>query len=268
LLGSNAQGKTNLLEAIYLLATLRSFRGVGGGHLVRHDTRGYFVGATVVGAATSEIKAYWSPKERRLSVNGTPVKRLSEYWGTLRAVVFCTEDLALVKGTARVRRRFLDLLLAQTSPAYLDTLLRYTQALRSRNLLLKQPGADEDSIQGFTHELVATGGQLIAARRELIPKISPLVHQAFRRISEEAEEFKMEYAPQVDGDFNVALAASRARERTLRTTVVGPHRDDIQLLINGRSAAQYSSEGQKRTLAIGSHYERKRENANDTTVLL
>ncbi len=250
LLGGNAQGKTNLLEAIYLIATLRSFRGVGGAQMVRQDASGYFVGATIVGTSTSEVKLYWSVKERRLSRNGTPVKRLSDYWGTLRAVVFCTEDLALIKGTARIRRRFLDLLLAQTSPGYLDTLLRYTQALRSRNALLKQHRLDEDQLAGFTQELVGAGQELMRERRALAPRIAPMVQSAFHRIAEQRDALQWEYAPQVDGDFNVALAASRARERTLRTTVVGPHRDDIQLLINGRSAAHYSSEGQKRTLAL------------------
>ena len=250
LLGGNAQGKTNILEAIYLLATLRSFRGVGGAQMIRHEAKGYFVGATVVGQSAAEIKAYWSPKERKLSLNGTPVKRLGDYFGTLRAVVFCTEDLQLVKGTARARRRFLDLLLAQTQPAYLPLLLRYTQALRSRNALLKQLSVDEDQLAGFTHELVPLGTQLIEARRALVPKLSPLARLAFRRIAHDADELKLDYAPSVKGDFAVALAGSRARERTYRTTLVGPHRDDVTLVINDRDAAQFSSEGQKRTLAI------------------
>src|SRR5512141_3045578 len=93
LLGDNAQGKTNILEAIYLLATLRSFRGVGGAQMIRHDQKGYFVGAKVVGRGESEIKMYWSAAERNLALNGQPVRKLTEYLGTLRAVVFCTEDL-------------------------------------------------------------------------------------------------------------------------------------------------------------------------------
>src|SRR3954451_7601110 len=101
LLGDNAQGKTNILEAIYLLATLRSFRGVGGAQMVRHGEKGYFVGAQVVASATNEIKIYWSPAERQLTLNGQPVRKLTDYLGTLRAVVFCTEDLQLIKGTSR-----------------------------------------------------------------------------------------------------------------------------------------------------------------------
>ena len=139
LLGRNAQGKTNILEAIYLIATLRSFRGVGGAQMVRHGQKGYFVGGRVVGQGTHEIKMYWSVAERKLALDGQPVRRLADYLGTLRAVVFCTEDLQLVKGAARGRRRFLDLLLSQTQPGYLDLLLRYTQVLRHRNALLKDP---------------------------------------------------------------------------------------------------------------------------------
>src|SRR2546426_7998607 len=135
--GGNAQGKTNLLEAIYLMATLRSFRGVGGAQMIRHSQSGYFAGGKVVGQGEHEIKIYWSARERKLSLDGQPVRRLSDYFGVLRAVVFCTEDLQLVKGTSRIRRRFLDLLLAQTHGTYLPLLQRYTQALRSRNALLK-----------------------------------------------------------------------------------------------------------------------------------
>ena len=114
LLGDNAQGKTNVLEAIYLLATLRSFRGVGGAQMVRHAQKAYFVGCQVVATGERDIKMYWSAAERKLSLDGQPVRRLIDYLGALRVVVFCTEDLQLVKGPASRRRRFLDLLLAQT----------------------------------------------------------------------------------------------------------------------------------------------------------
>src|SRR5438034_5753323 len=139
LLGGNAQGKTNILEAIYLMATLRSFRGVGSAQMVRHGQKGYFAGATVVGQGEHEIKMYWSLRERNLSLDGQSVRKLTDYLGVLRTVVFCTEDLQLIKGTGRGRRRFPDLLLSQTQPAYLPMLQRYAQALRSCNALLKQP---------------------------------------------------------------------------------------------------------------------------------
>src|SRR5690349_24797501 len=93
LLGENAQGKTNILEATYLVATLRSFRGVGSAQMVRHGRKGYFVGATVVGQGQHEIKMFWSAQERSLNLNAQPVRKLADYLGVLRTVVFCTEDL-------------------------------------------------------------------------------------------------------------------------------------------------------------------------------
>jgi DNA replication and repair protein RecF len=298
LLGDNAQGKTNILEAIYLMATLRSFRGVGGTPMIRHGQRGYFVGGTVVGGPTRpfslsspnggegwgeeaevaqiqnpsskpsprtsgeretkiltshierEIKIYWSARERKLALDGRPVKKLTDYLGVLRTVAFCTEDLQLVKGAARARRRFLDLLLAQTQPAYLPLLQRYMRAVRARNALLKQRAIDEVALDSFSQELVKLGGEIICARCELAPKFSPLARLAYRRISNDAEELRIEYQPSVKQDFVVELAQSRSRERTYRSTLVGPHRDDLQLLLNGKSAAQFGSEGQKRTLAV------------------
>ena len=250
LLGDNAQGKTNILEAVYLMATLRSFRGVGGAQLIRHGAKGYFVGGSVVGQGDHEIKMYWSARERKLALDGQPVKKLADYFGTLRTVVFCTEDLQLIKGPARARRRFLDLLLAQTQPGYLSLLQRYMHSVRARNALLKPRVVDEAALESFSAELVRLGNEIIRARRELVPKFSPLARLAYRRISNDAEELRIEYQPSVRHDFAVELAQARPRERTFRATLVGPHRDDMQLLQNEKSAAQFGSEGQKRTLAI------------------
>ena len=250
LLGENAQGKTNVLEAIYLLATLRSFRGVGGAQMIRHEQKGYFVGASVISQAVRDIKMYWSASQRKLSLDNQVVRKLSDYLGAVRVVVFCTEDVQLIKGTARMRRRFLDLLLSQTHPAYLPLLQRYMHALRSRNAMLKQRALDEAALESFSRELIDLGNQIVQQRRDLAPRLSPLVRLAYRRVAPEAEELRLEYQPSVKMDFAVELAQSRARERSYRTTMIGPHRDDVQLLLNDRSAAQFGSEGQKRSLAI------------------
>jgi DNA replication and repair protein RecF len=142
------------------------------------------------------------------------------------------------------------LLLAQTQPGYLSLLQRYMTAVRNRNALLKQRSPDEPSLESFSIEMVKLGNDIIRARRELVPKFSPLARLAYRRIANDAEELRLEYQPSVERDFAVELAQSRARERSFRATVVGPHRDDLQLLQNGKSAAQFGSEGQKRTLAM------------------
>jgi len=250
LLGNNAQGKTNILEAVYLLSTLRSFRGVGGAQMIRHGQTGYFVGGRVVGQGVHDIKMYWSTVQRSLALDAEPVRKLTDYLGTLRTVVFCTEDLQLVKGTGRVRRRFLDLLLSQTHAGYLPLLQRYTRALRARNALLKQHALDEVALEGFTAELVAAGSETMRLRSELVPRISPLARLAHRRISHDAEDLRFEYRPSVKQDFTVELAQNRRRERNYRATIVGPHRDEVELLLNEKPAAQYGSEGQKRTIAL------------------
>ena len=250
LLGDNAQGKTNILEAIYLMATLRSFRGIGSAQMIRHGQKGYFVGGSVIGQAQREIKMFWSARERNLTLDNRPVKKLGDFLGTLRTVVFCTEDLQLVKGTGRTRRRFLDLLLSQTQSGYLAVLQRYMQVVRSRNALLKQPAPDVLLLDSYSEQLAKLGGEIIRHRRELIPKLSPLARLAYRRISNDAEELRIAYEPSVKSDFTVELAQVRDRERRFRATLLGPHRDDLQLLLNEKSAAQFGSEGQKRTLAI------------------
>lgn len=248
LLGNNAQGKTNILEAIYLLATLRSFRGVGSAQMVRHGQKGYFVGGLVVSQTQHEIKLFWSPTERRLTKDNQPVRKMSEYFGLVRAVVFCTEDLQLVKGTGRIRRRFMDLLLAQTHPIYLPLLQRYAAALRSRNALLRQ--RNEKALEAFTRELIDTGNQLIRFRRELLPQIAPLVKQCYERISGGSEQLEIVYDSAVKQDFAKELAANRERELAMRLTLIGPHRDDLQLRLDNKSAAKFASEGQKRSVAI------------------
>ena len=250
LLGDNAQGKTNILEAIYLMATLRSFRGVGGAQMIRHGQAGYFVGGKVVSQGEHEIKMYWSAKERKLSLDSQPVRRLMDYLGIVRVVVFCTEDLQLVKGTGRSRRRFLDLLLSQTTPAYLPLLQRYAEALKARNAILKRPLIDDAALDSFTQELIKSGEEITRQRRDLLPKLSPLVQMAYRRIANDAEEVKLDYQPSIRADFAVELAQARQRERAYRSTLLGPHRDDLGMFLNERPAAQFGSEGQKRSLAV------------------
>lgn len=250
LLGDNAQGKTNILEAIYLIATLRSFRGVGGAQMVRQAQKGYFVGSHLVGQGEHDTKMYWSARERSLTLDNQPVRKLINYLGVLRTVVFCSEDVLLVKGPGRARRRFIDLLLSQTHPIYLPLLQRYTQALRSRNALLKRPPVDDAALESFSRELVGAGEEIMRLRLELVPKFSPLARLAYRRISNEAEDLYLEYQPSVKGSFAVDLAQTRTREQTYRSTLIGPHRDELQMLLNDRPAGQFGSEGQKRTLAI------------------
>lgn len=249
-LGNNAQGKTNILEAIYLLATLRSFRGVGSAQMVRHQQTGYFVGAKVVSQASHEIKIYWSARQRQLSLDGQAVRKLADYIGVFRAVVFCSDDVLLVKGPGSRRRRFIDLLLAQTQSTYLPLLQRYTKALRSRNALLKQRTPDNYALESFTEEVVTVGKQIAGRREAILPRVMPLVLESYQRVANAAEVLRLDYQPSVRADFRRELEQSRNRERVLKSTMVGPHRDEILLTLDSKPAAQFASEGQKRSIAI------------------
>ena len=250
LLGRNAQGKTNLLEAVHLLATLRSFRGVGSAAMVRHGQPGWFVGGRVIATASHAIKLYWSKNERRLTLDEQPIRKLTDYLGTLRTVAFCTEDLQLIKSAGRGRRRFLDFLLTQTLPTYLPLLQNYTRAVRSRNALLKKRPVDEATLESFTHEMVKLGNEIMTQRHALLPELAPRITAAHQRIAPDGEELLVEYQPRVKEDFAAELQRVRERERALGSTLLGPHRDELSLQLNHKPAADFASEGQKRTLAI------------------
>src|SRR5439155_20433362 len=159
--------------------------------MIRHGQHGYFVGARIAAQGEHEVKIYWSTKERSLTLDAQPVRKLTDYLGVLRTVVFCTEDLQLIKGPGRARRRFMDLLLSQTHAGYLPLLQRYTQALRSRNALLKQTMLDPMALESFSRELVTAGEEIIRLRRDLLPKFAPLVRLAYRRIASEAEDLRL-----------------------------------------------------------------------------
>ncbi len=250
ILGDNAQGKTNILEAIYLLATLRSFRGVGGAQMIRHGETGYFVGGQVIREQVRDLTLYWSAAKRQVTVDRASIQSLSDFLGCLRAVVFCTEDLQLVKGTARIRRRFVDLLLSQTQTGYLPLLQRYAKTLRSRNALLKRSVSDPTVLESFSRQLVEAGNEIMKQRERLIPKLATVARLAYRRISNDAEELRIQYRPNVKSDFSLELRQSAAREARYRATVVGPHRDEVQLNLNDQSAKDFGSEGQKRSVAV------------------
>jgi DNA replication and repair protein RecF len=218
--------------------------------MVRHNQAGYFIGAKITAQAQHEVKIYWSSKARQLSLDGQPVRKISDFLGRFRAVVFCSEDTQLVKGPASRRRRFLDLLLAQSQPAYLALLQRYTRSLKNRNAILKQRTPDRVALESFTNELITAGNEIIRRRHAILPRVTPLALEGYKKVANAAEEFRLDYQPSVRRDFAQELEASRTRERAMRTTLIGPHRDELLLTLDSKGAAQFASEGQKRSIAI------------------
>jgi DNA replication and repair protein RecF len=272
LLGPNAQGKSNLLEAIYLLATGRSYRGAPDGDLVRWGTGGFAIRGRVertYGETTLEV-SYQSDGRKQIRVNGADLRRLSELFGYLTIVIFSPEDLQLVKGGPAHRRRFLDLELAQSDPAYRQDLIDYQQVLLQRNSLLRQ-AASPAELLAWNDQLVALGGRVQAKRARAVRRLSPLAGAAHRRITAGQEELRLSYLPAAgpgagrseageaeagwsSEDWRARLACQlkkvRAAELRRGLTLLGPHRDDLLLSINEAEARSFASQGQQRTAAL------------------
>lgn len=272
LVGQNAQGKSNLLEAVYLLAAGRSYRGAGDADLVQWGTGGFALRGVVrrsYGEVVLEV-AYQTDQRKRVKVNGTDVRRLSELFGYLTAAIFSPEDLQLVKGGPAHRRRFLDLELAQIDPPYRQDLIDYQQVLLQRNNLLKQgPGRGlAEQLAAWDTQLTAAGGRLQAKRARAVRTLARLAAEAHRRITSGREGLALTYLAalgpgasrvEVDpewgvGEFRERLGAELAAVRPLELrrgmTLLGPHRDDLLLSIDGAEARSFASQGQQRTAAL------------------
>jgi len=141
-------------------------------------------------------------------------------------------------------------LLTQTHPTYLPLLHRYVRAVRSRNAILKQRVIDPAALEAFTGEMISAGKQIIEFRKNLLPQVSPIACAAYQKITNAAEGLRLEYQPSVRGDFLIEARKLEQRERAMRMTLLGPHRDELVLTLDGKSTAQFGSEGQKRSVVI------------------
>ncbi|MFM1843190.1 MAG: RecF protein [Cyanobacteriota bacterium] len=273
LVGNNAQGKSNLLEAVELLATLKSHRTMRDQELV------------LDGAANGQVKALLDRQysiaeleiilrrsgRRSLQINQTTAKRQLDFLGTLNAVEFSCLDLDLVRGAPDCRRQWLDTLLTQLEPLYAHILGQYQHILRQRNALLKvfrqyaevgeAPNLEQkNNLDLWDQQLVEMGTRVARRRSRGIARLAPLAADWHRRISGETESLHVEYQPSItwEGDdpqvvqqaFFERLEQRRIAEYQLGATVVGPHRDDVQFFINETPAKTYGSQGQQRTLVL------------------
>lgn len=268
LVGENAQGKTNLLEAVELLATLRSRRAGRDREMVQQGEEKARIAATVerLGVAHELVMELRSQGGRSLKVNGQALRRQSEFLGQVNAVVFSSLDLELVRGGPEARRNWLDGVLLQLEPAYLGLVEQYRQILKQRNALLKQDPAaasDRDLQMAFWDAQLATSGSRIMRRRaRLLQRLEPLAAHWHQVISGGRETLSLAYRPQVpllDPQANpegvqaqllAEIRAKAAAERALGTSLVGPHRDEVELSLDGQLARAYGSQGQQRTLVL------------------
>lgn len=245
-IGANAQGKTSILEAVCVATRLQSPRTNSLGECVRSGQPGFGLSAHVAGAHLQF--RYESPK-RTLRLDSVEQTRPADYLRVARVAWFSNDDLEIIRGSAARRRRALDFLCSQLDAGYLRALRRYDRALRSRNALLRDR-RPRPEIAAFDPELIENGDHLTAIRAEVSTALAPLISKAVHDIGGESEEVLVRYVPGSPEPLGAALDASRDREIQRRQTVVGPHRDDLAIELNGMEAAKFASEGQQRTLAI------------------
>ena len=258
--GDNGQGKTNLAEALAYLATLASFRGVGTDALVRAGAEQAIVRADVGDddGRRSLIEAEITPTGRgRVQVNRQRLARARDLLGVVRVTVFSPDDLALVKGGPADRRRFMDDALVALATKYDGMRLELDRILRQRNNLLRQVGGRLDgdaatTLDVWDAKLAATGDQFGRARAALVERATPHVADAYGRLAGSTTSVAVTYAPRWRGDGGLAAALAEARADDLRRGVstVGPHRDDVDLVLNGMPARTHASQGEQRTLAL------------------
>ena len=246
--GDNAQGKTSLLEAVCVLVRLHSPRTHRLGPVVRVGSPSFGVAGECWGGAR---RVEYGREGMKMKVEGEEIVRQGDYLSGGGLVVWMgNEDLELVRGPGEARRRYLDFAAAQVVPGYLRDLTRYRRALRARNLLLKERQPNREQVAAYTALLVEHGEPIQRARAMLVESLLPEVAGAQSRISGERDQTAIEYRPAGGPDLASAFAQAEEREWRVRQTVVGPHRDDLALQVNGLAAADFASEGQQRTLAL------------------
>jgi DNA replication and repair protein RecF len=254
--GRNAQGKTSVLEAVCVLLRLQSPRARAESlkDCVRLPERSFVLGGRLEGGETRELRFQYRESGRRLVVDGESQRSGGDYLRhSARVVWMANDDLALVRGGGEGRRRFLDFTAAQLFPGYREALRTYDKALRSRNYLLKRDQSPRwPEIDAYTRILHQQGEIVTARRRALVDLLSPRAASAQSRISGRDEALALRYlsASGEGDDLAATLLGMRDEESKRRQTVAGPHRDDLELELDGLSASKFASEGQQRTIAL------------------
>ena len=265
-IGENAQGKTNIMESLYVLSMAKSHRTSNDKELVRWEADYGKIKADVYrkyGRLPLEI--ILSKKGKKAKVNHLEQRRLSDYIGQLNVVMFAPEDLHLVKGSPQVRRRFIDMEIGQISPVYLHDLVTYQKLLKQRNHILKQhygkQKINDVMFDVYTEQFIESAVKIIRKRyqfMELLQKWAEPIHHGISRGLEQLQiryqpvsGLKPEWTPEEMASFlEQKLIEVRKREIERGVTLVGPHRDELQFFVNGYDVQTYGSQGQQRTTAL------------------
>ena len=256
--GQNAQGKTNLLEAVYFCSTGRSHRTSFDKECIRYDQPEAFIKLLYTRRKQDTIEIHLRRNGRKgAAYNKAPVRKIEDLFGCLAVIMFSPEDLALIKNGPAQRRRFMDLEICQTDPVYLHTLKEYHRILKQRSQVLKNLDAYqfsyEESLLPWDQQLAEKGVKLILLRDRFIEKLSTRTAKIHEKISHGTEQLDLTYEKNMEPDaemFLDKLKNTAQRDIILGSTHTGPHRDDIAMMINGQDVRSYGSQGQQRTTAL------------------
>lgn len=244
----NASGKSSILEAICVLLRLQSPRAKTLTETIRHQAAGLSLRGQ---CGPRQLECHLSRAEgRKLLLDDVTQGRSDHYLSVGLVAFFSNDDMELIRGSSTKRRRYLDFLGAQCDPGYLKHLRAYERALRSRNFLLKDGPHRARELAAYDGPLITSGTYLGQVRQQLCAELAPLVARHAQTISTRGEATQLHYQRSGGDDLAEALTSSAAEERRLRQTVVGPHRDDIALELDGALAGTFASEGQQRTFAL------------------
>ncbi|MBS2967214.1 DNA replication/repair protein RecF [Metabacillus sp. KIGAM252] len=266
IIGENAQGKTNMMEAIYVLAMAKSHRTSNDKDLIRWDEEYAKIEGRVVKANGSiPMQLVLSKKGKKAKINHLEQQKLSQYIGAVNVIMFAPEDLNLVKGSPQVRRRFVDMEIGQVSAVYLHDLSHYQKILQQRNHYLKQlqirKQHDRTMLEVLTEQLSEAAAKLYRRRRLFIDQLEKWAQPIHSGISRGLETLTIQYKSSTevseDADLSKMIEAylekfDKIKEREIErgTTLAGPHRDDLLFFVNGRDVQTFGSQGQQRTTAL------------------
>lgn len=261
--GENGQGKTNALEAIALLAIGKSHRSVKDKDLIKWKADQASVeGVIALSRGNRNLRLELGQAGRKAFINRVQQTKMTDFIGHFQVVLFAPEDLQLVKGGPRERRRFIDVELGQTQPLYLHHLANYNRVLQQRNKLLKDGVMDEAYLTSFDEQLIEYGSQVVHRRLGFLEKLNPVASAVYAEISQGREAFQFQYIStlakknihpdirQIRTLFERSLMDKRQTDFRMGYTTVGPHRDDLQLFLDGQDVQSFASQGQQRTIAL------------------
>lgn len=277
--GDNAQGKTNILESIYMCSTSKSHRGSKDREIVRFGEDESHIKLNVLkNGMKYRIDMHLKKnKTKGIAVNGIPIKKAVELFGIINIVFFSPEDLNIIKNGPSERRRFMDMELSQLDKIYLSNLVNYNKVLNQRNKLLKDIAFSPSeqlmqTLDIWDMQLVKYGSLIIKGRKIFIEKINTIISDIHSRLTGGIENIKVCYVPDVDvNDFEEEVRNSRQKDIKYKVTGKGPHKDDLIFLINDNDVRKYGSQGQQRTAALSlklSEIELVKLVIKDTPVLL